>query len=131
MVGAEDGGVPCEVVEAVHDDGDDDVEHDEGAEEDEGDEVGDGEVVAARLLEGDAGGDVVGDGLRVAGPTLQAGVHYLGPRLSRRRPGRRRRRKRKRVRRGGSSAALASQISPHCGGPSGHEQSSRQPCSVW
>ena len=87
MVGSEDGGVPGEVVEAVHDDGDDDVEHDEGAEEDEGDEVGDGEVVAARLLDRDAGGGVVGDGRGVAGTALQARVHYLGPRLSRRRSG--------------------------------------------
>ena len=87
MVGAQDGGVPGEVVEAVHDDGDDDVEHDEGAEEDEGDEVGDGEVVAARLLDRDAGGGVVGDGRGVAGPALQARVHYLGPRLSSRRSG--------------------------------------------
>ena len=36
---AEDGGVPGEVVEVVHDDGDEEVEHDEGAEENEGDEV--------------------------------------------------------------------------------------------
>jgi hypothetical protein len=39
VVRAQDGAVPGQVVEAVHDDGDDDVEHDEGAEEDEGDEV--------------------------------------------------------------------------------------------
>ena len=108
MVGSEDGGVPGEVVEAVHDDGDDDVEHDEGAEEDEGDEVGDGQVVAARLLDGHAGGGVVRDGHGVAGTALHAGVHYLGPRLSRRSPGGKKEE--------GESAALASQISPHCGG---------------
>ena len=47
---AEDGGVAGEVVEAVHDDGHHDVEHDEGAEEDEGDEVEVGHVGAARLV---------------------------------------------------------------------------------
>ena len=39
MVGAQDGGVPGQVVEVVHDDGHEQVEHDEAAEEDEGDEV--------------------------------------------------------------------------------------------
>ena len=88
MVRAEDGGVPGEVVEAVHDDGDDDVEHDEGAEEDEADEVGDGQVVAARLLGrvGQLGRRVVLDGQRVARPPRHARVHDLGPRLARRSP---------------------------------------------
>ena len=44
MVGAEDRGVPGQVVEVVHDDGHEEVEHDEAAEEDEGDEEGVGEV---------------------------------------------------------------------------------------
>ena len=39
MVGAEDGAVSGEVVEAVHDDGDDDVQHDERTQEDERHEV--------------------------------------------------------------------------------------------
>ena len=39
MVGAEDGGVPRQIVKVVHDDGHKQVEHDEAAEEDEGDEV--------------------------------------------------------------------------------------------
>ena len=39
VVGAEDGGVPRQVVEVVHDHRHEQVEHDEGAEEDEGDEV--------------------------------------------------------------------------------------------
>ena len=88
MVRAEDGGVPGEVVEAVHDDGDDDVEHDEGAEEDEADEVGDGQVVAARLLGrvGQLGRRVVLDGQWVARPPRHARVHDLGPRLARRSP---------------------------------------------
>ena len=50
MVGAQDGRVSRQVVEVVHDDGDDDVQHDEGAEEDEGDEVEVGHVWAARLV---------------------------------------------------------------------------------
>ena len=47
VVGAEDGGVAGEVVEVVHDDGHEEVEHDEAAEEDEGDEEGVGEVWSA------------------------------------------------------------------------------------
>ena len=47
VVRAQDGGVPGEVVEVVHDDGHEQVEHDEGAEEDEGDEVDVGQVGAA------------------------------------------------------------------------------------
>ena len=44
MVGAENGGVPGQVVEVVHNDGHEEVEHDEAAEEDEGDEEGISEV---------------------------------------------------------------------------------------
>ena len=40
---------PCEVVKVVHDDGDEEVEHDERAEEDEGDEVNVGHGGAATL----------------------------------------------------------------------------------
>ncbi len=40
----QDGAVPGQVVEVVHDDGDEQVEHEERAEEDEGDEVGVGQV---------------------------------------------------------------------------------------
>ena len=39
VVGAEDRGVPRQIVKVVHDDGHEQVEHDEAAEEDEGDEV--------------------------------------------------------------------------------------------
>jgi hypothetical protein len=39
VVGSQDGAVSGQVVEVVHDNGDEEVEHDEGAEEDEGDEV--------------------------------------------------------------------------------------------
>jgi hypothetical protein len=47
MVGAQDGPVPGEVIEVVHDDGDEEVEDEEGADDEEGDEVGVGEVGAA------------------------------------------------------------------------------------
>ena len=50
VMGPEDGGVPGEVVEVVHDDGHKQVEHDEGAEEDEGHEVDVGDVRAAGLV---------------------------------------------------------------------------------
>ncbi len=40
MVSPQDGRVSGQVVEVVHDDGHEQVEHQEGAEEDEGDEVG-------------------------------------------------------------------------------------------
>ena len=41
---------PGQIVEVVHDDCDEEVDHDEGAEEDEGDEVDVGHVGAAALL---------------------------------------------------------------------------------
>ena len=50
MMGPEDGGVPREVVEVVHDDGHKQVQHDEGAEEDEGHEVDVRDVGAAGLV---------------------------------------------------------------------------------
>ena len=50
MVGAQDGGVPGQVVEVVHDDGHEQVEHDEAAEEDEGDEVNVGDIRATGLV---------------------------------------------------------------------------------
>ena len=50
MVGTKDGPVPCKVVKVVHDDSNEEVDHDEGAEEDEGDEVDVGDVRAAALV---------------------------------------------------------------------------------
>ncbi len=47
---SEDGGVPCQVIEVVHDDGHEQIEHDEAAEEDEGDKVDVRHVRAARLV---------------------------------------------------------------------------------
>ena len=50
VVRAEDGGVPGQVVEVVHDDGHEQVEHDEATEEDEGDEVNIGDIGATGLV---------------------------------------------------------------------------------
>ncbi len=41
---------PGEIVEVVHDDGHEEIEHEEAAEEDEGDEEGEGDVGAAGLV---------------------------------------------------------------------------------
>ena len=51
MVGPEDGPVPREVVEVVHDDGHEEIEHEEGAEHEEGDEVDIGKVGSTTLLQ--------------------------------------------------------------------------------
>jgi hypothetical protein len=44
VVGAEDGGIPRQVVKVVHDHGHEQVQHDEAAEEDEGDKVDVGHI---------------------------------------------------------------------------------------
>ena len=49
MVRSQDGGVSGQVVEVVHDDGHEQVEHEEGAENEEGDEVNVGEVSSTTL----------------------------------------------------------------------------------
>ena len=46
---AEDGGVPGQVIKVVHDDGHEQVEHEEAAEEDEGDKEHVGQLVSAQL----------------------------------------------------------------------------------
>ena len=88
VVGAEDGGVAGEVVEVVHDDGHEEVDHDEAAEEDEADEVEVGGVAAAALLgvEQLARGVVARVALLVARPPALARQHDVRPRLARRAP---------------------------------------------
>ena len=49
MVGPEDGPIPREVVEVVHDDGNEEVEHKEGANNEEADEEGIGHIGTAAL----------------------------------------------------------------------------------
>ena len=85
VVGAEDGGVAGEVVEVVHDDGHEEVEHEEAAEEDEGDEEEVCDVAAAELagLQQLPGGLVPLDGARVADLPRPARQHDVGPRLPR------------------------------------------------
>jgi hypothetical protein len=86
MVGAQDGGVARQIVEAVHDDSHHDVEHNEAAEKNEGDKVEVGDVGAARFfwVVFETGGDVVIEGLLVTDPTANAGHHDVGPSLARR-----------------------------------------------
>lgn len=50
MVGSKDGAVSCQVVEAVHNDGNDNIEHNEGAEKNERHEVEVRHVGAAGLV---------------------------------------------------------------------------------
>ena len=51
VVGPKDRPVPCEVVEVVHDDGHEEIEHEEGAEHEEGYEVDVGKVGSTTLLQ--------------------------------------------------------------------------------
>ena len=64
MVGSEDGPITGQVVEVVHDDGDEQVEDEEGAHHEEGDEVGVGEVRAAAGRVAGVFGTLVTDNLR-------------------------------------------------------------------
>ena len=84
MVGAQDGGVPGQVVEVVHDDGHEQVDHDEAAEEDEGDKVEVGGVAATGLVwvEKFARGLISAVALLIAGPASLAGQHDVRPSLS-------------------------------------------------
>lgn len=83
VVGAEDGGVPREVIKVVHDDRHEQIEHEEATQEDKRDEEEVGDVAAAHLagLEELARGLIPLDRPRVtdlASPTRQ---HNVGPRL--------------------------------------------------
>ena len=84
VVGAEDGGVPGQVVEVVHDDGHEQVDHDEAAEENEGDEVEVGGVAATGLLRVEKFPCclIPAVALLVTGPTSLAGQHDVRPGLS-------------------------------------------------
>lgn len=76
MMRAQDRRVPGEVIEVVHDDGDEEIQHEERAEENERHEVGVGHVGAATVR-------LLLLGLRVAGTTLQARQHDVRPGLAR------------------------------------------------
>ena len=84
VVGAEDGGVPRQVVKVVHDDGDEEIEHDEGAEEDEGDkvEVRDGRSAGLLRVEDLPRRGVVPVRPRVTLLTACARQHDVGPRFA-------------------------------------------------
>lgn len=77
MVSAQDRRVAGEVVEVVHDDGDEEIQHEERAEEDEGHEVDVGDIGAATLRV------LLLVGLGVAVPALYAGQHDVWPGLAR------------------------------------------------
>ena len=73
--------LPCEIVEAVHDDSHDNVEHNEGAEKDERYEVEVGDVGATSLLRVHQfpSGLVVDEGQLVARAAGNAGHHDVRP----------------------------------------------------
>ena len=85
VVGSEDGGVSGQIVEVVHNDSYEEIEHEEAAEEDEGDEEEVCDVTAAHLarLEELARGLVPLDGAGVADLARPACQHDVWPRLSR------------------------------------------------
>ena len=82
VVGAQNGRVPGQVVEVVHDDGHEQIEHEERAQEDERHEVGVSEVRAAEFWVVFAGRLVEGHGDGVAGAAVFAGEHDARPGLS-------------------------------------------------
>lgn len=77
-MGAKYGRVPRQVIEIVHDDGDEQIQHQERTEEDERDEIGVRYVRAAATF--------LFTGFRVARATLHAGQHYVRPCLASRTP---------------------------------------------
>lgn len=79
MMGAQDRRVPREIIEVVHDDGDEEIQHEKRAEEDERHEVSVGDVGAATAR-------LILIGLRVAGSALYAGQHDVRPGLARSTP---------------------------------------------
>jgi len=76
MMRAQDRRVSREVIEVVHDDGDEEIQHEERAKEDERYKIGVGDVGAATLR-------LLLLGLRVAGTALYAGQHDIRPGLAR------------------------------------------------
>ncbi len=79
VMGSQDGRVSGEIVEVVHDDSDEQVQHEEGAQEDEGDEVDVREVRPAHFVVEPARGLVDGKGQRVALAPGHAGQHDARP----------------------------------------------------
>lgn len=77
-MGAKYGRVPRKVIEIVHDDGDEQIQHQERTEENERDEIGVRYVRATATL--------LFTGFRVARATLHAGQHYVRPCLASRTP---------------------------------------------
>ena len=84
VVSPQDGAVSRQVVKVVHDDGHEQVEHEEAAEEDEGDKEEVSDVAAAGLarIEELPCGGVPLEGPGVAGLASTTRQHDVGPRLS-------------------------------------------------
>ena len=86
MVGTQDRTVSGEVIKVVHDDGHEQVEHEEAAEEDEGDKEEVGDVAAAGLARFQElpSGAVLLDGPGITFLPGSACQHDVGPGLTRR-----------------------------------------------
>lgn len=84
VVGAQNGGIPGQIVEAVHNDSHHDVEHDKAAQKDERNKVKVGDVGAAFLvgIHRQIGRLVDLHRALVANSARDAGHHNVGPRLS-------------------------------------------------
>ena len=84
MVTAQNGAVPCKVIETVHDDSDHDVQHDKAAQENEGDKVEVRNVGSARLVwvHGEAGGFVDLYGEFITNLAANTRHHDFGPRFA-------------------------------------------------
>ena len=84
MVRTQNGRISREIIEAVHDDGHDDVQHDERTQEDERDEVKVGHIGAAFFvwIYQIAGRGVVHVSPYITFSVSDASHHYLRPRFS-------------------------------------------------
>ena len=81
---AENGGIACQVIEVVHDDSHEEIEHEKGTEEDEGDEIKVGDLRAASLVGGQtfARRLIVLVRTGITGAAGLAGQHDTGPSLA-------------------------------------------------
>jgi len=77
MMRAENRGITSEIIEIVHNDSDEKIQHKEGTEEDEGHKVDVGNVGAARVFR-----VLVLAGLRITWPTGTTGQHDCLPGLA-------------------------------------------------
>ena len=83
-MGSENGGIACQVIEVVHDDSHEKIEHEEGTEEDEGDKVKIGDVRTAGFVggQGFARRLIVLVRTGITGAAGLAGQHDIRPSLA-------------------------------------------------